>query len=409
MKTIGNFQGKETMDFFELSKITTSEEHFKTKLDTLFTLARKSFIYDNLVVYGPGSESNPADVIYARAAGRGKTAEADVTWGSTVGARVLSEKKRIMEIPKNFDRKDRLQQAYILGIPLCVTATITSALVVIRFGGPAYTESDIAFAGFLSDLVVSILRQEYLSAYAEMLETEKTTSKLQYDFVNTISHELRSPLGFIKGYTTTLLRDDTQWDRTTQIDFLQIIERETNNLTELIDNLLDSSRLQSGLMKFNFQAVRIDSLLRDEINRALIAEPGQTIDLICENDTPTIQADARRLAQVFDNLLSNARKYAPHTPVRIVVTQGKNTLQITFSDQGQGIPKSYLPKIFTRFFRVPESTLGAHGSGLGLSICKQIIELHHGKIEVDSSDIGTTFTISLPIIFDDQPISAEVS
>jgi len=409
MKTIGSFQGKEAMDFIELSKTTTTGEPWKNKLDNLFALARHSFIYDNLVIYGPGTESSPADVIYARAVGRGKNAEADVTWGSTVVARVLSEKKRVIETPQNTDQKDRLHQAHILGLPVSVTPTITSALIFIRFGGPSFTESDLSFAGFLSDLVSSILRQRYLSTYAEMLETEKTTSKLQYDFVNTISHELRSPLGFIKGYTTTLLRDDAQWDRTTQIDFLQIIERETNNLTELIDNLLDSSRLQSGLMKFNLQAVRIDSLLRDEINRALIAEPGQTIELICDQETPTIQADARRLTQVFDNLLSNARKYAPHTPIRILVTQGKNTLSIKFSDQGPGISKSYLPKIFTRFFRVPENTLGAHGSGLGLSICKQIIELHHGNIDVDSSEAGTTFTITLPIIFEDQLNPAEVS
>ena len=397
------------MDFFELSKITTSDESWKSKLDKLFILARKSFIYDNLVIYGPGTESNPADVIYARAVGRGKSAEADVTWGAAIVARVLTEKKRIIDTPKNDNQKDRLQKPYVLGIPVPITQTITSAIIFIRFGGPAYSDTDLASAGFIADLVSSIIRQKYLTTYAEMLETEKSTSKLQYDFVNTISHELRSPLGFIKGYTTTLLRDDAQWDRTTQIDFLQIIERESNNLTELIDNLLDSSRLQSGLMKFNFQAVRIDSLLRDEINRALIAEPGQKIELICQSDIPTIQADARRLTQVFDNLLSNARKYAPHTPIAIKVTQGQNTLTITFSDQGPGISKSYLPKIFTRFFRVPDNTLAEHGSGLGLSICKQIIEMHHGNIEVDSSENGTTFTITLPIKYEETLNPSEVS
>lgn len=408
METNGSFQGKETMDFIELSKTTTTNESWKIQLDNLFALARKSFIYDNLVIYGPETESSSADVIYAKAVGRGKNAEADVTWGSSIVARVINEKKCIVETPPDLNQKDRLQQGYVLGLPVKVTATITSALIFIRFGGPAFSEMDLSFAEFLSNLVSSILRQKYLTTFAEMLETEKTTSKLQYDFVNTISHELRSPLGFIKGYTTTLLRDDAQWDRTTQIDFLQIIERESNNLTELIDNLLDSSRLQSGLMKFNVQAVRIDSLLRDEINRALIAEPGQIIELICENDTPTIQGDARRLTQVFDNLLSNARKYAPHSPIKIVVSKDHNFLIIQFSDKGPGISKSYLPKIFTRFFRVPENTLGAHGSGLGLSICKQIIELHHGKIEVDSSELGTTFVITLPIKIEDQTDPAEV-
>jgi len=241
-----------------------------------------------------------------------------------------------------------------------------------------------------------------------MLESEKSTAQLQYDFINTISHELRSPLGFIKGYTTTLLRDDTQWDRSTQIDFLQIIERESNNLTELIDNLLDSSRLQSGLMKFNLQAVRLDSLIRDEINRSLIADPGQKIELICECDIPAIQADARRLAQVFDNLLANALKYARQAPITVSLNTDKKNVVIKFADKGPGIPKAYLSKIFTRFFRVPENSLREHGSGLGLSICKQIIELHQGSIQVQSDESGTIFTILLPLDAKNQQNAVEV-
>ncbi len=397
------------MDSLELIRLTSNPEPWKSKLDALFSYARETFIFDNLAIYGPGLESGPADVIYARAIGRGKAAEADVTWGASIVSRVLSEKRLIVESPQNLAEKNRLHLAYVLGVPICLSATLTSALIFIRYGGPEYSKEDQDEICRLADLVTSVLRQKYLSEYAQLLETEKSTAQLQFDFINTISHELRSPLGFIKGYTTTLLRDDTQWDRTTQIDFLQIIERESNNLTELIDNLLDSSRLQSGLMKFNFQAVRIDSLLRDEINRNGVAEPGQTVELICDNEVPTIQADARRLAQVFDNLLSNAHKYAPHAPVKVVVTHDENNLIVKFSDQGPGIPKAYLSKIFTRFFRVPDNSLQQHGSGLGLSICKQIIELHQGSIEAQSDDHGTTFTILLPLGNQDQQNSREVN
>jgi signal transduction histidine kinase len=360
------------------------------------------------VIYGPGEETNPTDVLYARAVGRGKSAEADVTWGSSIVNRVVLEKKEVVEIPREKKQVDRLQLPYILGLPVPIAPSIVGVLVFIRYGGPDYLEDQVEFAQFLSTIVSSILRQKYLADFAENLETEKSTSKLQFDFVNTISHELRNPLGFIKGYTTTLLRDDAQWDRNVQIDFLQIIERETNNLSELIDNLLDSSRLQSGQMKFNYQIVRLDSLLKDEINRALMIDPGRTIDLFCEPDIPTIQADTHRLAQVFDNLLSNSRKYAPNATVKITVAHDPASVTIKFIDNGPGIPSIYIPKIFTRFFRIPERSMDVHGSGLGLSICKQIIEMHKGEISAESSEAGTTFIIKLPIGGNNQIANGEV-
>lgn len=395
-------------DFYSLGVIALSPEPWKILLEKLFGTARSYFIFDNLVIYGPGEEINPTDVLYARAVGRGKSAEADVAWGSSIINRVVLENKEVVEIPREKNQLDRLKLPYILGLPIPIAPSIVGVLVFIRYGGPDYLEDQIEFAQFLSTIVSSILRKKYLTDFAENLETEKNTSKLQFDFVNTISHELRNPLGFIKGYTTTLLRDDAQWDRNVQIDFLQIIERETNNLSELIDNLLDSSRLQSGQMKFNYQIVRLDSLLKDEINRALLVDPGRTIDLMCEPDIPTIRADTRRLAQVFDNLLSNSRKYAPNATVKIIVTHDAKSIIISFNDNGPGIPTAYIPKIFTRFFRIPERSLDVHGSGLGLSICKQIIEMHKGEIKAESSEAGTTFIIKLPT-GDDHQLNSEVN
>jgi len=395
-------------DFYTLSSIASGTEPWKLSLEKLFSTARGHFIFDNLVIYGPGEDTSPTDILYARAVGRGKSAEADVAWGSSIVNRVALENKEIVEIPQDINQADRLQLPYILGLPIPIAPSIVAVLVFIRYGGPDYLEDHIEFAQFISTIVSSILRQKYLTDFAENLETEKNTSKIQFDFVNTISHELRNPLGFIKGYTTTLLRDDAEWDRNVQIDFLQIIERETNNLSELIDNLLDSSRLQSGQMKFNYQIVRINSLLKDEINRALMIDPGRNIELVCEADIPTIQADTRRLAQVFDNLLSNSRKYAPNALVKITVAHDPTYITIKFIDNGPGIPLAYIPKIFTRFFRIPERSLDVHGSGLGLSICKQIIEMHKGEISAESSETGTTFIIKLPVGADYQLGNGEV-
>jgi signal transduction histidine kinase len=161
-------------------------------------------------------------------------------------------------------------------------------------------------------------------------------------------------------------------------------------------------------MKFNYQVTRIDSLLRNEINRALIIDPGRSIELICEPDIPALQADTRRLAQVFENLFSNSRKYAPNASIQVKVVQEPNALIIRYSDNGPGIPAPYLSKIFTRFFRIPERSMDVHGSGLGLSICKQIIEMHGGEISAESDETGTTFIIRLPIGVDTQFTTGEV-
>ena len=220
--------------------------------------------------------------------------------------------------------------------------------------------------------------------------------RLQDDFVSTISHELRTPLGFIKGYSTSLLREDTKWDEKTQREFLAIIDDETDRLTDLIENMLESARLQSKTLQFKFQPLRLDALIRDVATRVHTHHPALKVTLDFDV-VPPILGDSVRLSQVFENLFSNAMKYAPDSPLMIAIRRGAKTLRVAFADHGPGIPEDYLPFIFERFYRVPgERTVT--GTGLGLYICKQIILAHHGKIWAESIlDQGTTFFIDLPV------------
>ncbi len=379
--------------YFNLVSGTAS---WKETLEELFALVRKDLIFDNLVIYQTESDSLSLEVFFAKSTGRGKSAEADASWGESVANRVIHENRMICEEPDNEKIKDRLASPYLLGLPLNSVTKLPGVIIFIRFGGPSFSDQDIQFAQWTANLTTSIVRRKMLDDYMVKIEEVKAVSTLQSDFISTISHELRSPLGFIKGYTTTLLRPDTNWDRETQKDFLEIIERETNNLTSLIEDLLDSSRLQSGQMKFDFHLVRMDSLVRDEVNRIHLTHPQQKIELDFEPEIPTIEGDPRKLAQVLDNLLSNEIKYAPEALVKIKLSKNQNHLVLEFSDNGPGIPDIYQPRIFTRFFRVPGSSTKAHGSGLGLFICKQIIDSHEGNIAVTSSAEGTTFKIALP-------------
>jgi signal transduction histidine kinase len=163
----------------------------------------------------------------------------------------------------------------------------------------------------------------------------------------------------------------------------------------LIDRILDSARLQSGNMPMNIQPVRLDSLLRDVILRT----QNRHKDLeIVQNivPPPPIQGDNIHLAQVFDNLFDNALKYAPGSRITISLRVEPDKQIVTFADQGAGIPAENLPFLFERFYRVPGHST-KRGTGLGLFICKQIIQAHHGEISVRTAPgKGATFLVELP-------------
>ena len=282
-------------------------------------------------------------------------------------------------------------------MPLIASGKILGAISLIRFGGPKYTEEHIDLASFAAVIVAYIFEKRALQKSIAELEVAQRQMRLQDDFVSTISHELRTPLGFIKGYSTTLLREDTEWDEETQREFLTIIDEETDHLTELIENVLESARLESKTLEMNFQPLRLDALIRDVVTR--ISARYENLDIyLKEKCEKVIQGDSARLAQVFENLFSNAVKYAPNTRILISVEEiSTSGIQIFFSDEGVGIPKEHLPYIFDRFYRVPNQPNKA-GTGLGLFICKRIIEAHRGKIWAESENQkGTSFIVQLPI------------
>jgi signal transduction histidine kinase len=241
-----------------------------------------------------------------------------------------------------------------------------------------------------------IFEKRALDESISELEIVQRQMRLQDDFVSTISHELRTPLGFIKGYSTTLLRTDTDWDNRTQREFLTIIDEETDHLSELIENILESARLQSNTLEMNFQPLRPDALIRDIITR--VSTRYKNLEISFEDRCKRIVlGDSTRLAQVFENLFSNAVKYAPDAKIEISIDKiDKSSIQIIFADNGRGIPQEHLPFIFDRFYRVPNQP-GKAGTGLGLFICKRIIKAHHGNMWAESElQKGTRFIIQLP-------------
>jgi len=370
---------------------------WKGGLDTLFGALRGQFVFDNVAIYLVEPRAKSLEVIYARAVGRGKTAEADAAWGEGLAAQVVATQGRVMQEPRGAPgNSDRLERAHLLGLPIHVGERLSGALVFTRFGGPRYSEEHTNLASLLTFWAASLIEQRDLEEARDKLESVQRQMRLQDDFVSTISHELRTPLGFIKGYSTSLLRQDTTWDASTQREFLNIIDEETDRLTKLIDNMLESARLQSRTLQFKFSPLRLDALVRDVTMRVNTHHPELKIDLDFEH-IPPIRGDSLRLSQVFENLFGNAIKYAPDSDLCIRMRCVDDHLNVSFSDYGEGIPEEFLPFIFERFYRVPGDR-GITGTGLGLYICKQIILAHRGKIWADSvPDKGTTFFIELPV------------
>lgn len=382
---------------YSISRAVAGAVDLDTALDEIIRLTRSVFIFDNMVLYNLRS-IDTLEPAYARAIGRGRSQEAELVWGEATALEAIQKGQVIILQEESGDQEDRTGVRFSLGLPLRSGKDIKGALVFIRFGGPTYKPDQIRLAEFIAMHVAQLLEHGQLVQRVVSLEAERRLDRLQEDFIATVSHELLTPLGFIKGYATTLLREDAVWDDATRREFLSIIDEEADRLRELIDNLMDSSRLQAGALRMSFQPVRMDTFLKDLSFRAKSRDEKQKINLELYSPDLIIQVDPARLAQVFDNLLSNANKYAPGAAISITLDRVNELAHIRVKDDGPGIDPEHLPNIFKRFYRVPSNNTTVRGTGLGLFICRQIIRSHGGNISVESQPgDGTAFDIYLPI------------
>ena len=230
---------------------------------------------------------------------------------------------------------------------------------------------------------------------------DKEVDQMKNQLLSTVSHELRTPLASIKGFATTLLRQDVRWDEATQREFLRIIEEESNRLEELIDNLLDMSQVEAGALRIHREPMYLRRIVREAVEQAQRRTETHWFVMDLAADLPRVWADPRRVRQVLNNLLENAIKYAPNGGQITVTCEVEGNFVITsVADQGQGISSEFLERVFDRFFQVDgASTRKTGGSGLGLAIAKGIVEAHGGRIWAESqAGQGSVFRFSLPIV-----------
>lgn len=232
---------------------------------------------------------------------------------------------------------------------------------------------------------------------AAALETERLKSEL----LSTVSHELRTPLGTIKGFASGLLEYGDLVDGAARQESLRSIDAAADQLTELVDNLLDLQRLQSGRLTIAHDLVNITEVTQSVVADMAILGKGHPLELVVCPERPLVWGDARRLRQILQNLIDNAIKYSPGGKRVTVRLQCRGAaVELRVEDEGVGIPADQLTRVFDRFHRVDGSlTRRVAGTGLGLAIVRELVTAQGGSVRAESAGggRGSAFTVTLPI------------
>ena len=227
--------------------------------------------------------------------------------------------------------------------------------------------------------------------------------RLRAEFLGMVSHELRTPLAAVKGSVDTLLESASDLDSAEMTQFFRIIGEQADSMRDLIGNLLDVARIETGALPVSPAAVDVASLV-DEA-RSAFQNGGGRANLVIDipPDLPRVMADRRRIVQVLSNLLANAARHSSAlSPIRVTVAQDGVHVAFSVADDGVGVPAERLPHLFRKFSQLDGEERGREiaGSGLGLAICKGIVEAHGGRIraESDGPGLGSRFTFTVPAV-----------
>jgi signal transduction histidine kinase len=280
-------------------------------------------------------------------------------------------------------------------VPVAGPAGVGAVIAITRDGEEPPTGDELDLLGLYAGYAGAALeRQEAEEAQREAAALRRSR-ELQRQFLSRLSHELRTPLTAIRGYASSLMAPDIVWDDDSQQRFLERIAAESARLGRLVDDLLDFSAIDSGVMRMQFDWCELDLVIEAAV-ACLPEEARDVVSVRSDEELPVIWADHDRLEQVLVNLLTNAiRHNPPRTTASVTVrTVAGNRMEIAVSDDGPGLPPEVRASLFDSGSRARTRTSGA---GLGLSIARGIVEAHGGELALEPEQAGTTFRIVLPL------------
>jgi signal transduction histidine kinase len=253
-----------------------------------------------------------------------------------------------------------------------------------------------ALVGFIDFMLGAGLFLVYSNVRREM-----HLSRLKSDFVANVSHELKTPLALVRLFAETLEMGRVQGQEKAQ-EYYRVINKESQRLTQLINNILDFSRIEAGRKEYRLSPTDLTRVVASvlETYRFQIEQQGFTLEEAIDADLPLVQADGEALTQALLNLLNNAIKYSRDDKrIRVETRREGDSVRLTVVDHGIGVAKPEQKKIFEKFYRAEDSLVHeTKGSGLGLSLVKHIMDAHGGRVEVDSTPgRGSAFSLLLPV------------
>jgi len=312
----------------------------------------------------------------------------------------ITKNQRLTPIVKGLLEKKQIRSLAIF--PLVALGKWLGCLLVFFPMEKNFEPIDLRHIKVLVDqAAITLYNLQLLKIEAESRHEAEKATEIKTRFLAMISHELRTPLTSIKGFTTTLLADDVTWEPEEQRDFYQTIDQEADRLQELIDHLLDLSRLEEGMLPITMQPHSFTEIITDVLPQFETMTKNHALSVRMPPNLPQVNVDNKRIAQVLVNLVHNAATYTPEgTKILLSATVRGDRLQVSVSDLGPGIPPAEHKRVFQAFRRgLREENGSGKGAGLGLAICKGLVEAHGGKIWIKKqTSSGATISFTIPIV-----------
>ena len=304
-----------------------------------------------------------------------------------------------------------LEPGRALTIPMRSGEHVVGALVVVAGGSDSsgFGEAERRVLATFANQAALAVEQGQQEEQRNRAVALQETDRLRTALLNSVSHDLRTPLASIKASASSLLDREIRWSDTEREEFLAIINTETDRLTRLVHNLLDMSRIEAGALDPRLVESSVGEVVGPVVRRARAASR-QRVDVDVPEELPPVLVDPVRLDQVLTNLLDNARSYAAGGPVQVVVRPVGGTVELRVIDHGPGIPDPERERVFDQFYRLKGGGRRPEGTGMGLAICRGIVEAHDGTLLVETTPGGgATFVLTLPVSPREAPAAEEVA